>query len=130
MSEYIPTLGVIRYRCPLDACPWVHDDPTYGPSRLVVDRNPTTGELDISGAINKQIAERDQKIENIMREHLATHAVDEWAKQIHDMRAKQELLEAELRRALTATRLYDPAEIERLMGSMRKPHVHVTGLDR
>lgn len=98
-AEYVKASNAVRYLCPIDACDFVHDDPTCGPVRLLVDVDPATGELDIAAAINRNITERDLKIAQVMRGHLETHTVNEWVQQTHDMRVRQRELEERLRRA-------------------------------
>lgn len=59
---------VTRYHCPLGACDWAHDDP--GPA-VEIDSDPEA--LALSHAV---------AIDGIIREHLETHPLEEWAAEV------------------------------------------------
>lgn len=65
---------VTRYRCPIGACGWFHDD--QGPS-VLIDSDPEA--LTISHA---------KAIDDIVRAHLETHSLEEWAQEIGRLRER------------------------------------------
>jgi hypothetical protein len=93
-TEYVRALDAFRHHCPIEACPWHHDEPTGGPRRYVVERGPD-GALDIDGAINRDIAERAQQREAIVRAHAETHTAAEWAAEVQRLQRALAVAEQE-----------------------------------
>ncbi|MFI1580033.1 hypothetical protein [Embleya sp. NPDC020630] len=93
--EYVRGLDVFRHHCPIDVCPWHHDEPTGGgPRRFAVDRRPD-GTLDIGGAINRDVAERAQRREAIVEAHAETHTAMEWVTEVRRLRRALAVAEQE-----------------------------------
>lgn len=76
-----PVAGTTRYLCPLE-CGWYHDRPPH-PTTWV----PTAVESiqEMAAEITRQDAAR---VEKAVREHLATHTMEQFARVIHDLRAE------------------------------------------
>lgn len=72
LTEWKPP--VTRYTCPISVCPWVHDDP--GPS--------TAGAFTSDPAAIA--AAHMLGMEGTVREHLETHPLIDWAREIARLR--------------------------------------------
>jgi len=85
---------VERLHCPIDACPWTHDDP--GPGTGADVRLPAVELSAKPGTFADAMAEATYRAllahalgqENVIREHLATHSLEEWVREIMRLRAQ------------------------------------------
>jgi hypothetical protein len=82
---------ITRYTCPIDSCGWVHDDP-----------GPFQRELVEAGDPHDVVRQHFLAMEDLVREHLETHSLLEWAQEV-------DRLKAELRAAVNALRMASPA---------------------
>lgn len=70
---------VTRYYCPIGACDWWHDAP--GPSPA--DGTGTTTDEIVFSAVASHLA----GVEVVIRAHLETHPLEEWAREVTSLRA-------------------------------------------
>lgn len=85
--------GATRYLCPLTACNWHHDKP--GPDDWTTRLVQPTAEWvaacdgDYLEAITYATAEAEHaRIDSVLREHLATHRVENYLREIQELRAE------------------------------------------
>lgn len=90
---------VTRFECPIADCPWTYDYP--GPAADDHDEQvrvePEDDEL-LMSAVARTIV---QRLGGIIREHLETHSLEEWVREV--MRLRDRLRHAEIAKNLAAS---------------------------
>ncbi|WP_405883637.1 hypothetical protein OG747_36650 [Streptomyces sp. NBC_01384] len=92
MTNKTPVPGTTRYLCPLE-CGWHHDVPPPSLDRIAelhVTADPAARDLrEAIGSVATQALLREaEQTEAALREHLATHATEEFVRVIHDLRVE------------------------------------------
>lgn len=87
-----PIAGTTRYLCPLE-CGWHHDVPPPTAERVIelgVTADPTARDFqEAVSSLAQRAGLREAELrETVLREHLATHATEEFLRTIHDLRAE------------------------------------------
>lgn len=85
-----PVAGTTRYLCPLE-CGWHHDVPPPSVDRIAelgVTADPAAREpYEAVSSIARDAYRREaERTETALREHLATHTPEQFARVIHDLR--------------------------------------------
>lgn len=70
---------VTRYRCPIGTCEWSHDD--QGPAASTIGMAFTDG---LESAARAYFT----GVEEVIRAHLETHPLEEWAREVAQLRAQ------------------------------------------
>lgn len=91
-----PASGTTRYLCPLE-CGWHHDVPPPSPGRVValgVTADPAASDVHeaITSLAHRALYAEAEQTETALREHLATHTTEQFARVIHDLRVEVERL--------------------------------------
>ncbi|MFD9248492.1 hypothetical protein [Streptomyces bottropensis] len=87
-----PAAGTTRYLCPLE-CGWHHDVPPPGIDRITemgVTADPyVLDPYEAVTSIARDAYRREaEQTETALRDHLATHTTEQFARVIHDLRAE------------------------------------------
>jgi hypothetical protein len=102
VNEEIASLPrqVTRLECPIGRCPWTYDDP--GPSG-------TAAFADVAALMTAHAMD----VEGVVREHLETHPLIEWARELARVRGEKtaEIRAASATVGVLLRRLGGPAEI-------------------
>lgn len=90
MSE--PEPGTTRYLCPLE-CGWHHDVPPPSVDRIAelgAVADPTVHDpYEAINSVARDAYRREaERTETALRDHLATHTTEQFARVIHDLRAE------------------------------------------
>jgi hypothetical protein len=90
MSAVTPEPGTTRYLCPLE-CGWHHDVPP--PSLADMDGiTPDPNAHEWSEYVNSMVKQaslrRMRQTDQALRDHLATHTTEQFARVIHDLRVE------------------------------------------
>lgn len=115
---------VTRYGCPIGSCDWTHDDggPSI-PAAYIPEGLPDPGVVATAHAMN---------LEGIVREHLETHPLIEWAREVARLRDESQrgsrdagLVTAVLLHKLGGSAEIDDADLAAESGTLiREPAMH------
>jgi hypothetical protein len=84
MSAVTPVPGTTRYLCPLE-CGWHHDRP---PLPMPTDATVPIAPEAIQHMASVVLRQDVERVEEALREHLATHTTVEFVRVIHDLRVE------------------------------------------
>ena len=92
MVNSAPPAGTTRYLCPLE-CGWHHDVPPPSPERVVelgAMADPAARDFQeaVSSLVSRASLAEAEQTEKALREHLATHTDEQFARVIHDLRVE------------------------------------------
>lgn len=77
------------FSCPVDGCGWAHMEPELDPR---IDAHTLAGVFGPGIMANVVANQRTAKIEESIRQHLATHSSIEWLKSLHAMSQQRDAL--------------------------------------
>lgn len=87
-----PVAGTTRYLCPLE-CGWHHDVPPPSVDRAIelgATADPAAQDFQeaVSSVVRSASFAEADRTETALREHLATHTTEQFARVIHDLRTE------------------------------------------
>lgn len=78
-TKWFPGADVVRHYCPIETCPWFHDEPQQ-PG--VVSIPVVDGRCDVDAMVGERVRRVDDKV----KAHAGTHTTEQWAAEIGRMR--------------------------------------------
>lgn len=83
-AEYLSHGQTTRHHCPIESCPWFHDEPIN--VTLVIP-------LWSTDPVGEAVRERDRRVDAVITAHCATHTAEQWAHEIARLRTEVERLD-------------------------------------
>lgn len=82
-----PVAGTTRYLCPLE-CGWHYDRPPFPDAWTPTDATVPVSPEAIQRIAGELLRQDVEQTEAALREHLATHSMEQFVQTIHDLRAE------------------------------------------